>query len=391
MRMLEVKFAAVKISCAAMLMLVAGCSTIESWNPFASKDKSKNLPSELVEFKSTMVVKTVWETSIGDGERYLFSPALIDDAVYAASANGNITRLDAATGKVAWRIDAGLPLSAGVGADGDTIAVAGDKGDVLAFDTAGKLRWKAQASSEVLSAPAVGSGLVIVRSVDNRISAYEIATGARKWVLQRTVPTLMLRNAPGITITAKAAYVALPGGRIIALSLNSGVVLWEGVVGDPKGATELERIADSSGTPMLIERDVCTIAYQGKVACFDATNGSPRWSKDMSSYVGIGLDERFVFAADEKGNVNALTRDNGVSVWRNGKLGYRRLSTPFSFGRAVVVGDYQGFIHFLSREDGAFLARVKTDKGAIFAAPVTRGAHLIFQTQSGTMVALSTE
>ncbi len=390
MRISKVK-SAVKLSCAMTIMLIAGCSTIESWNPFASKDKSKNLPAELVEFKSTLVVKTAWETSIGDGDRFLFSPALIGDAVYAAAANGNITRLDANTGKVSWRIDAGMPLSAGVGANGDTIAVASDKGAVLAFDTAGKLRWKALASSEVLSAPAVGGGLVIVRSVDNRISAYDINTGARKWSVQRTVPTLMLRNAPGIAIGKNAAFAALPGGRIIALSLNSGVVLWEGVVGDPKGATELERIADSAGTPMLIDRDVCTIAFQGKVACFDAVNGAARWSKDMSSYAGVGLDERFVFVADEKGNVNALTRDNGVSVWRNGKLSYRRLSTPFSFGRAVVVGDYQGFIHFLSREDGALLARVKTDKGAIFAAPVNHGAHLIFQTQSGTMVALATE
>ena len=140
MRISKVK-SAVKLSCAMTIMLIAGCSTIESWNPFASKDKSKNLPAELVEFKSTLVVKTAWETSIGDGDRFLFSPALIGDAVYAAAANGNITRLDANTGKVSWRIDAGMPLSAGVGANGDTIAVASDKGAVLAFDTAGKLRW----------------------------------------------------------------------------------------------------------------------------------------------------------------------------------------------------------------------------------------------------------
>jgi outer membrane protein assembly factor BamB len=134
------------------------------------------------------------------------------------------------------------------------------------------------------------------------------------------------------------------------------------------------------------------VAYQGRIACFDAATGAPRWAKDLSSDVGLGIDERFVFAADERGAVTAFTRDSGAGVWRNNKLANRRLSTPVSFGRAVAVGDGQGYIHFLSREDGAFLARVATDGSPIIAAsPVVAGANVIFQTQAGILVALASQ
>jgi outer membrane protein assembly factor BamB len=380
-----------RLGCVAFVIALTGCATIEEWNPFSGKSKTKTPPAELVEFKSSMAVRTAWEASVGDGEKFIFSPAQAGDGIVVAAANGTIARLDAATGRAAWRINAGMRLSAGVGADEKTVVVAGEKGVILAFDANGKQRWKIQASSEVLSAPTVGADLVIVRSVDNRISAYDAETGVRKWIVQRTVPALTLRNSPGITIDKQVAYVALPGGRLIAVTLRSGAVLWEAAVGDPKGSTELERIADTSGAPVVIARDVCVVAYQGRVACFDTANGAQRWSKELSSDVGVAVDERFLFAADERGAVSALTRDGGVSVWRNSKLAYRRLSVPASFGRAVAVGDAQGYIHFLSREDGAFLARVRADKSAIIAAPVVAGANLVFQTQSGTVVALTTE
>lgn len=377
--------------CVAAIVALSACATIEEYNPFTGKSKNKTPPAELVEFKSTMAVRTAWEASVGSGEKLIFAPAQAGGGIYAAAENGTLARLDAATGRAVWRINAGMRLSAGVGADEKTVVVAGEKGMILAFDANGKQRWKMQASSEVLSAPTVGAELVLVRSVDNRISAYDAETGARKWIVQRTAPALTLRNAPGITIDKQSAYVALPGGRLIALSLKSGAVLWEAAVGDPKGATELERIADTSGAPVVIGRDVCAVAYQGRVACFDTVNGAQRWSKDLSSDVGVALDQRFVFAADERGSVSAFTRDGGVSVWRNIQLAHRRLSAPASFGRAVVVGDAQGYLHFLSREDGAFLARVRADKSAIIAAPVVAGANLVFQTQSGTVVALTTE
>jgi outer membrane protein assembly factor BamB len=382
---------AATLACAGIMIGLAGCSTLASLNPFSSKSTSRNPPAALVDFKPTMNVRTTWSTSIGSAGAFAFSPALAGNSVFVAATDGSVARMDAASGQTIWRTNAGLPLTAGVGSDASTVAVAGEKGVLLAFDAAGKLRWKAQASSEILSAPAVGQGLVIVRSVDNRIAAFDAESGVRRWVAQRTTPALTLRTAPGIAIEGPMAFVALPGGRLVALTLNNGAPVWEVTVGDPRGATELERIADTSGVPVVVGREVCAVAYQGRIACFDAITGAPRWAKQFSSDVGVAADERFVFAADEHGVVNAFARDSGASVWRNNKLANRRLSTPASFGRSVAVGDREGYVHFLSREDGAFLARTSIDGSMIVGTPAVAGSNVIFQTQKGAVVALATE
>ena len=384
---------ALKIAAAISLASLAGCSSLpslSSLNPF-SKSVPRNPPAALVEFKPTMAVRTAWTASIGKAGSFVFSPATADGSVFAAAADGTVARFDASSGRSLWRINAGVPLSAGVGTDGKTVAVATDKGGVIAFNGDGKLLWKAQTSSEVLSAPAVAADLVIVHSIDNRISAFDIATGTRRWFVERTAPALTLRSAPGIVSGSGAAFAAMPGGRLLALTLNNGAPIWEVAVGDPHGATELERVTDTSGNPVLLGRDICAVAYQGRLACFDAGSGAVRWAKPWSSDVGIGADERSVYAANDAGSVAAFTRETGASVWRNDKLAHRRLSAPAAFGRAVAIGDGLGYVHFLSREDGAFMARTGTDGSAIVAAPIVAADHIIFQTQAGQLVALSTE
>lgn len=383
---------ATKLACGISMAVLAGCSTLSSLNPFGGKSESRNPPAALTDFNPTMAVRTAWTAQVGSARAFTFSPASTSAGLFAAAADGTVVRLDPANGRAIWRINAGVPLTAGVGSDGATVAVGAEKGVVLAFDVEGKLRWKAQASSEVLSIPAVGQGLVIVRSADNRVAAYDAESGARKWVAQRPSPPLTLRTAPGIVISGSTAFAGLPGGRLLALAVANGGARWEVAVGDPRGTTELERIADISGSPVVAGRDVCAVAYQGRVACFDAAAGTPRWVKELSSDVGLGIDERFVFAADERGSVIAFARENGAAIWRNSKLANRRLSTPVSFGRAVAVGDGQGYIHFLSREDGSFLARAGTDGSPILAgSPLVAGANVIFQTQAGTVVALASE
>lgn len=380
---------AVKLTCVGVIAVLAGCSSL---NPFARKSDTHNPPAALVDFKPEMTVRTVWSASIGSAGGFVFSPAIADGSLYAAAADGTLVRIDASNGRPIWRINAGMRLTAGVGTDGATIAVAGEKGMLLAFDADGKQRWKVQASSEILSAPAVGQGLVVVRSVDNRIAAYDADSGTRRWITQRTVPPLTLRTAPGIVISGPAAFIAMPGGRLLALALGNGGPRWEVAVGDPRGTTELERVADVSGAPVLTGRDVCAVAYQGRIGCFDVATGTAHWAKEFSSDVGLGVDERFVYAVDDRGSVTAFMRDSGASLWRNSKLANRHLSTPAVFGRAVAVGDAQGYIHFLSREDGAFLARVNPDGSAITAAtPLVDGKSLIFQTQAGTVVALAAD
>lgn len=379
---------ALKLTYVGILFALAGCSSL---NPF-SRSAPRNPPAVLEDFKSTMDARTAWTASIGKAGDFTFTPAFAAGSVFVAAADGALARLDVDNGRSIWRINAGIPLTAGVGSDGSTVAVAGEKGILLAYDADGKLRWKTQASSEILSAPAVGDGLVVVRSVDNRIAAYDAASGTRRWVAQRPSPPLTLRTAPGITIANSTAYVALPGGRLAALALNNGGARWEVAVGDPRGTTELERIADLSGAPVVAGRDICAVTYQGRIACFDMATGIPRWGKEFSSEVGIGVDERFVYASDERGAVTAFARESGAGAWRNSKLAHRRLAAPVPMGRAVAVGDGEGYVHFLSREDGSFLARVATDGSRVMAAsPLATESRAVFQTQAGTVTVLSTE
>lgn len=373
-----------------MLALVAGCSTLSSLNPFASKPKG-NQPAPLVELKGSMAVRTAWKLDIGKAQDYAFTPAVVGNTIIAASAEGNLARVEALDGRPMWRVKAGMPLTAGVGSDGNVVVVGGHKGAVLAFDMDGKAMWKYQASSEVLSSPVVGQGVVVVRSIDNRIVGLDASTGAQKWTVQRISPPLILRNAPGMVVVGKDVIIAQPGGKLISLLLATGAPRWEVAVGEARGTTELERVTDIGGTPVVFENDVCAAAYQGRVACFDLSNGTLRWSKELSSEVGVSVDQRFVFAVDDKGSVAAFDRETGASAWRNDKLSYRRLSTPVSYGRAVAVGDYQGHIHFLSREDGAFLARAATDASPVVSVPLVVGSHLIFQTQSGLVTAMAVE
>ena len=388
---------AFRLASIAVLILASGCASLPSMpslsslNPFATKVVPRNPPLPLVAIQQTLAVRTVWSTVVGAAGTNVFSPAVTGAGIFVAAKDGTLARINAANGLVEWRIATGGTLTAGVGSDGNTVAVAGEKGTVMAYDAVGKLRWTAQMSSEVLSAPAVGSGLVVVRSQDNRIVGFDALTGARKWVAQRTAPALTLRAAPGILIAEPNAYVAMPGGKLLTITLATGAPRWEAAVGDARGTTELERIIDTSGMPVVVGREVCAVSFQGRVVCFDAASGTAVWGKDLSSDVGLGADERFIFGADVAGGISALARESGASVWKNTQLGYRNLSAPVSIGRAVAVGDYQGYVHFLARENGALLARVATDGSEIQAAPVLAGTNLIIQTKAGAVVALSAE
>ena len=373
-----------------VLALMTGCSTLSSLNPFSSKDKSTE-PAKLEELKASMAVRTAWKLDIGKARGYQFSPALAGNTLVVASAEGTIARVEAADGRPMWRIKAGSDLTAGVGTDGNVIVVGAAKGVLMAFDMDGKALWKTQLSSEVLSSPAVGQGMVVARSIDNRVVGIDAATGEKKWTVQRPSPPLTLRNAPGMRVYEKDVIVAQPAGKLTSFLLSTGAPRWEVEVGVARGATELERVTDIGGAPVIFESDVCAVSYQGRVACFELASGSPRWNRDLSSEVGVAVDQRFVFAADDKGAVHAFARDSGASVWKNDKLAFRGLSTPLSYGRAVAVGDYQGYIHFLSREEGSMLARLALDGSAISGTPLVAGSNLIFQTQNGTVAAIAVE
>lgn len=347
-------------------------------------------PAPLVPLERGEQPKLVWSASAGDGERFVFSPAFADGAVYTAARDGTVTRFDAASGRRIWRAEAGTRLSAGVGTDGRIVAVANEDGQVIALDAEnGKKRWTASVSSEVIAAPAVGADLVLVRSIDNRVAAFGAQDGKRHWVYQRSPSSLIIRTPSGITIDGDTAFAGFAGGRLVALALANGGVRWEATVALPKGATELERVADVVGVPAVQEREVCAATYQGRVGCYEIANGRQVWARDISTLTGVALDARYAFVADEKGVVQAFDRTNGRSVWKQDKLANRQLSLPQPFGEVIAVGDFEGYVHFLARETGAFVGRYGTGGGPVRAAPRPIPGALLIESQSGALYALA--
>lgn len=377
-----------------LVALLAGCTTLTDLKTDVSErlfgPEEKDPPAELVEFKSTAVAKVLWRADVGDAVTYQFTPAVDQKAVFAGSEEGDIVRMDAVTGKQVWRIKAGERLSAGVGAGENLVLVGTPKGMVLAFDQNGKPLWKSKVSSEVLSAPKISNGVVVVRSGDSRIFGIDAADGKRKWVYERATPPLTLRSAAGVVLDGGAAYVGFAGGKLVALKADDGKVLWEASVAQPKGATEIERIADITSLPVVDGRLVYAVAYQGRVAAVDRMSGRVMWNRDISSYNGMSAEDGRVFVTHSGGAVYAVDYSGGKSYWRQGGLLNRQLSAPLPMGSFVAVGDLEGYVHFLSREDGAFAARIQTEGSAIMAQPVALGDGIVLaQTRGGGLYAVS--
>lgn len=373
---------------------IGACSTITStvggWF-----DDSKTKPVELTDIKTTLPVRQLWSVKIGSAEKFFFTPAVIENQAYVAAADGDLAKIELATGKQIWSSKTGQELSAGVGSDGKLVVVVSNRGDILAFDANGKPLWKTATNGEIVSPPAVGAGTVVVRTTDSRILAFDGETGRRKWVYQRPSQSLVLRIASGLLIHEDLVYAGMPGGRLVALTLSNGSLRWDSSVAVPKGATDLERVTDVVGKPVMYGAVICTAAYQGRITCFDAVGGYTIWARDVSSSTGLDIDARYVFATDEKSVLQGMNSSNGVAVWRNDKLLYRAVSAPASIGRAVVVGDYKGILHWLAREDGSFMARVNTDGTPLTAQPIvfSNGTTpaLLVQTQGGYLYAFASD
>lgn len=370
-------------------LLLAGCSTLDALNPFSGKGP-KMASLQPIKDSSTQS-RVIWSAKVGKAADYTFAPAVVGNAVYAAAADGSLSKLE--DGRTVWKIKAAPALSAGVAADERRVVVGTAKGDVLVFSADdGKLLWEARVSSEVLAVPAVSEDGVAVKSGDNRVFLFDINDGTRKWVYQRATPALSVRSAGGPVFADRFVFVGFPGGKLVALSLQNGASLWEGAVALPKGATELDRVADIVASPVVEGRQICAVAFQGRVACFDMGQGGALvWSRDISSSVGLALDGRYLFVTDDKGAVHALDRLSGSSLWKQDKLLNRRVTAPIVRRGLVAVGDAEGIVHFLSRDDGSFVARQKTDGEPVRTKPQGLGGTIVVQTAGGQVAAIETQ
>jgi outer membrane protein assembly factor BamB len=317
-----------------------------------------------------------------------FAPVFSGGSVWFAAADGSVGRVDPANGAVVWRVNMNKSLVAGIGTDGDTAVVAAKDGSLIALDGDGKTKWTSQSTSEAVSVPAVGSGIVVVRFSDNRLYGFDSDTGKRRWQVQRQSPALVLRQTNSSAIDTSNVYTGLPGGRLMAISLKTGAVRWEGAVSQPKGANEIERIADVVGTPLLSGRELCAATYQGKLTCFDAASGRAVWARDVAAQSGLEIDNRLVTVVDEGGMVQAFSR-SGTPMWKQAGLAKRTLTAPISVDGYIMVGDEDGFVYVLSRDSGEIVGRITTDGSALLPLPCAADKLAVFQSSRGGIFAVS--
>jgi outer membrane protein assembly factor BamB len=369
---------------AAMLALpvLAACSSL---NPFSSSGPQM---APVPEASASARLTIAWEGKVGAADGQVFHPAVVDGAVFAAGRKGTVARFD--EGRTAWRVDLDRKLSAGVGANAALAVVVTDKGSVVALDAAtGQERWRSALNSEVLAPPGVGEQTVVVRTSDNRLIGLDAADGKRRWVYQRSTPPLALRSFAGVNIVGDLAVAGFPGGKLVAVSLLNGGAAWELTVANPKGATELERVADISGLPVVHGQELCAVAYQGRIGCFDGSTGNALWTREFSSSVGLDRDSRHVYVTDDKDGVFAMDAFNGATLWKQDKFSMRGITSPLAVGDFVAVADREGYVLLMSRDDGVVAARVRADSSAIRAAPQAYRSGLVVQSQDGGVYALS--
>lgn len=347
-----------------------------------------NPPEELVDFKETAKAKVLWQAKVGNAGDFHFTPAVEAGYVYAASAEGDVAKFDISKGNQAWRVNAGEKLSGGVGVGGSLVMVGTTSGVVYAYDISGKLQWKSMLSSEVLSAPVYYDGMVVVRTGDSRIYGINANDGSRKWVYDRTGPALALRSSAGVVVDGGAVYAGFAGGKLISIRADNGKLMWEASVAQPKGVTEIERIADITSLPVVDGPLVYAVAYQGKIAAVDRATGRVVWNREISSLNGLSALDARLFVSHYLGSVYALDYASGKTFWRQGELKYRNLTVPVPLTNWVAVGDVEGYVHFLGREDGAFNARLRlTDSPILPRMMLINSDTLVAQSVDGGVFA----
>jgi len=356
-----------------------------------NKDKTAEPPAELVDLNQTLPIKKLWSTGVGGGgEKLRLALGLAEDAgvLYAASRDGDVRALDPDSGRTRWKIDTKEELAAGPAAAGGFVVVGTSSGIVIALEASdGRERWRAQMSGEVLAAPLVAGNRVVVRTVDGRLHSLDATDGKEVWTVEDLVPRLTLRGTSPPVRAGETVICGFDSGRVIAVSLASGDTLWQAQVSTPRGRSELERLADIDAAVRVAGDEVYAIGYQGRIAMIALDSGQVWWTRDMSSYRDIGLDDDQLYVATSEGGVLALRRRDGSTVWQQPGLMRRGLSAPVLHGGAVVVGDFDGYLHWMDRGTGRFVARVRAGGDRIASAPIVSGDRLFVIDDGGEVAA----
>jgi outer membrane protein assembly factor BamB len=367
----------------ATVFIAAGCS----------KDKDVEPPAVLIKFPNTLPVKKLWGDNVGGGKKELklrlgLGPTLDNGLVFAASHKGEVLAVAIDTGKQAWVKKLKLPLSAGPASGFGMIVLGTSKGTVIALDAAtGTERWRIHVNSELLSAPAVGEKVVVMRSVDGRLHGFDSATGKELWQVEQQVPRLSLRGTAIPIIAKELAISGFDNGKVMAVSLTTGDTVWDTALASPHGRTELDRLVDIDSAVRVVGDDVFAAGFQGRTAMLALDSGQIWWAHDMSSYRGLAADDENLFVTQSDGVVVALRERDGSEIWRNDRLKRRGLSAPVEISTAVVVSDYQGYLHWLDKSTGTLVARERVSKYRVSNQPVAVGDTVVVLDDGGRMAA----
>lgn len=314
-------------------------------------------------FTRTHTLEPVWsgQVGVGSGKEYLrLTPSIGSSVVVAADVRGRIYAFAKENGQPRWNTSLPEKVSSGTATNGTRLLVASREGIVFALDaSSGSEKWRSQVTSEVLTPPVSADGVVIVHANDGQVFALEAETGKRLWVYQSAVPALTLRGHSGAVIAKGKVITGFANGKLVALSLRDGKLLWEASIAQPRGRTELDRMVDIDADPLVVGETVYSVSYQGRVAAVDINNGRQIWSREESSYSGMTADTRYLYLSDAEGNVLALDRSDGATLWIQDKLGGHQLSAPGVLGDLVLVGDHKGLLYGLSKEDGSLVTRIR--------------------------------
>lgn len=372
-------------------LALGGCSTVRGWFDGKKDDGKPNEPASLTDITPSVAVSKLWSANAGKGEGRLGArqgPAVADGRVYAAAVEGGVRAFDLQTGKAVWHYESKLRLSGGPGAGEGLVAIGGLDGEVIALDAAsGTEKWKAKVNNEVIAAPAIGMGMVFVRSNDGRVSAFDAASGERRWFWTRDVPTLSVRGNDAPVLGPGFIFVGNDDGTVSALGANDGRPLWDQTVAQAEGRTELDRMADVDGTPVLEGTMLYASSFKNQTVAIDAPSGRPAWVSDHggAGRVGVGSDRLVV--SNAAGAVFGLDKAGGNALWQQPGLARRQLTAAAVQGDYAVVGDYDGYLHWLKLDNGEFAARSRVGGKPLRAAPVVADGVLVVQNVEGELSA----
>jgi len=377
----------------ALVLLLVGCGSMD---PLKLLEDEPNIdpPAELVDLKSSINVRELWSTSVGSGsstDRVKLVPYVHGGRVYVANREGVVKALDSSSGRVIWSVEKeGLEVSGGPGAGEDLVLVGTSNGEVIALaQQDGSEKWRARVSSEVLSVPKAGMGMVVVHTVDGKLFAMNATDGKVAWVYDRSIPVLTLHGNSSPVISGSAVICGFASGKLIAFDIESGQQLWESTIAVPTGRSELERMVDIDGDPVLQNGMIYVATYQGQLAAVSEDSGDVVWRRKLSSYAGLGADFKNLYVSDAEDMVWAIDPKNSSSLWKQSKLHGRKLSAPAVLEKYVVVGDFEGYLHWMSPEDGSLVARIRVGDDSITTPPVVDGNVAYVLGDGGELAAIT--